>query len=494
MSLLDEQVKIKWANNNRGHYENLGYTFTNYRDDLLIKSKDLTEWSNIKVNAICDICGETSNIQFSNYNKTIKKQKGRYYCNKCSKLLLAKEHIKNNKTKSFEQWCIENNKQDILDRWDYALNDCLPSEIAYASNRKFYFKCPKGIHKSEFKSINSFTSGKQKSLECSQCNMIATTHPELVKYFVNIEDAYKYSRGSHTKILMRCPECEHEKRISIPNLLRQGLGCPNCGGGGYYPEKYTYDFLTQLNIKFETQLSRNIFDWCDNFYYDFYIPSLNCIIETHGMQHYEENTNFKKSLEEEQENDRLKKEIALKNGITYYIILDCRYSRLEWIKKSICKSILPSILNFKQDDIDWKSCHKYGCSSLSRIACSLWNDGNMSIVEIAKYLGVCRNTAKTYIKQGAISGICTYNPEEETLKNNEFVSQRQFKKIICITTGKIFNSIKEASAYYQINYDGISACCNKKYHHSGKLPNGTKLVWMFYDEYIIHNENLGQAI
>lgn len=58
------------------------------------------------------------------------------------------------------------------------------------------------------------------------------------------------------------------------------------------------------------------------------------------------------------------------------------------------------------------------------------------------------------------------------------------RKIICLTTGKIFNSLKEAGDYYNINSNNLSSCCRHKKESCGKLPDGTKLKWMYYDEYL----------
>jgi len=44
---------------------------------------------------------------------------------------------------TFEQWCLDNNRLDILNRWDYELNKCKPSKIGYSTKKKYYFKCPK---------------------------------------------------------------------------------------------------------------------------------------------------------------------------------------------------------------------------------------------------------------------------------------------------------------------------------------------------------------
>ena len=48
--------------------------------------------------------------------------------------------------------------------------------------------------------------------------------------------------------------------------------------------------LNYLNIDFKTQVSKNTFNWCKNYRYDFYFELNNekYIIETHGGQHYEE--------------------------------------------------------------------------------------------------------------------------------------------------------------------------------------------------------------
>lgn len=61
-------------------------------------------------------------------------------------------------------------------------------------------------------------------------------------------------------------------------------------------------------------------------------------------------------------------------------------------------------------------------------------------------------------------------------------------KIICTTTGKTFNSTKEAVRYYNIENvrSHINSWCNgnKKFNYLGKLEDGTKLRWMYYHNWI----------
>ena len=57
------------------------------------------------------------------------------------------------------------------------------------------------------------------------------------------------------------------------------------------------------------------------------------------------------------------------------------------------------------------------------------------------------------------------------------------RKVICITTGKIFDCIKYAGKYYNISSSSIQLCCIGKYKHAGKLSDGTKLQWKYLEDY-----------
>lgn len=55
------------------------------------------------------------------------------------------------------------------------------------------------------------------------------------------------------------------------------------------------------------------------------------------------------------------------------------------------------------------------------------------------------------------------------------------KKVICVTTGKIFDSAKEGAEFYNIAKTGVTACCRGGRKSAGKLDN-IKLVWEWYKE------------
>ena len=64
------------------------------------------------------------------------------------------------------------------------------------------------------------------------------------------------------------------------------------------------------------------------------------------------------------------------------------------------------------------------------------------------------------------------------------------KKIICITTYEIFNCIMDAEREKNISSAHISSCCKGKLKSAGKLEDGTKLQWMYYEDYIKQKENI----
>lgn len=65
----------------------------------------------------------------------------------------------------------------------------------------------------------------------------------------------------------------------------------------------------------------------------------------------------------------------------------------------------------------------------------------------------------------------------------KFVSPKR-KNVICVTTGKVFLSVLEASKYYKIDYSGTSKACNGTHKYCGKLPDGTPLKWMYYKDFL----------
>ena len=65
------------------------------------------------------------------------------------------------------------------------------------------------------------------------------------------------------------------------------------------------------------------------------------------------------------------------------------------------------------------------------------------------------------------------------------------RKVICVTTGKIFDCITDAGKYYNVSISRITQCCKGNRKSAGKL-NVQKLVWKYLEDY--NNEYKGILI
>lgn len=384
-------------------------------------------------------CGEIKSIKKYSIIESINRG-AKSHCGKCN---------------SFERWCKHNNHQDYLELWDYDLNSKNPNEVAYGTSKKYYFKCENNIHKSELYSINKITNNGHKTTcrKCSSFGHYLINKNEMgIWSHNNKKDAYDVKKGSDVKYFLICPSCKREKEIAPVTYVHHGLGC-SCSDGNSYPNKFVVSLLSQLEIGFETE---KVFEWSKGKRYDIYIASINLIIENHGIQHYKK-SNRGRSLQEEQDNDSYKEKVARSNGMQYYIQLDCRKSDLEWVKSSIMNSELPTILNFKECDIDWVECEKFSRNSVILEACSLYKKlGHTK--SVAKELNISRRTATIYLIKGSKLGLCDYDPKlamkDKTIRNRGS-NHPNSKKVIC--DGITFGNISECAEFYGIRSNRMAS-------------------------------------
>ena len=257
-----------------------------------------------------------------------------------------------------------------------------------------------------------------KNSKCNTCygkktvlvgfNDMWTTNPELAKLLANPEDGYTYTYGSNARVDWKCPSCgEIIKDKTIKDINQYGLSCPMCSDGFSFSEKVVYYLLKQLDVYFEKEKT---FTWTNNKRYDFYIPSLNTIIELHGMQHY--NGGFERvggrNLEEEQSNDQYKYELAIQNSIKpeNYIVIDCRKSEIEFIKENILNSRLAEI--FDLNKVDWDECNLNSQKPMKFKILELWNKG-LTGMAIKDELKIHEHTLYGILKNFETLGLCVYD-------------------------------------------------------------------------------------
>ncbi|HGD0580667.1 TPA: hypothetical protein ACH354_002330 [Clostridium perfringens] len=276
-------------------------------------------------------------------------------------------------------------------------------------------------------------------------NTIWDTDRWMVDLGVSEEDAKRHTCCSNKKITVKCPDCGREKEMKVIDIYyNKSIGCV-CRDGKSYPEKFVLNLLEQLDVDFEIEYSPN---WIKPKRYDFYIPELNCIIEAHGKQHYDGGFKVRggRTLREEQENDKYKKEIALKNGIKHYIELDCRESNMDYIKNSIINSELNDL--FDLSNINWVSCAEFANKNIVKEVCDYWNNKreDETTGDLRERFKLNRKTIRNYLERGTKLGWCSYDIKEESFKSKSKSGKNNGKKVEIFKNGQslgVFPSCSE---------------------------------------------------
>lgn len=269
---------------------------------------------------------------------------------------------------------------------------------------------------------------------------------------------------SNQKFYYKCNRCSvvsnKPKKLAIVTL--NGYSCEFCSDGISIPEKFFMLLLKSLNIDYNYNTS---FEWSESKRYDFFLKAYNYLVEINGIQHYEQSARGR-SLEEEEENDKYKANLA--NGkCSKYIVIDCRESRLEWIKLN-CIRELGDIFDLTK--VNWDYLWKKAQKSFVIEAWELKKKGS-TIPQIANELSLTTTTIRKYLKSGEII--------DEVSEINE-----RKRKVICLNSKKIFNSLMESGASIGVTQKEMYRCCNSKNKQLGKDEEGNVLKWMYYDEYI----------
>lgn len=103
---------------------------------------------------------------------------------------------------------------------------------------------------------------------------------------------------------------------------------------------------------------------------------------------------------------------------------------------------------------------------------SLINDKNYCSMD-------CKNKHQTEILKGE------NNPNYGNKGKVAGSKNGRARKVLCITTGEIFDCLKDGADKYNTRNSCISSCCTGRQKTAGKLKDGTKLKWKYLNESLI---------
>ena len=214
-------------------------------------------------------------------------------------------------------WCKKNNREDILESWDYEKNKITPKEITYGSCKKYWFKCKYG-HSWET-SLDNIIRPNQSCPICSNKVKVkgmndfeAYCHQHNLEYLLDEWD-YDENKCSPSDIFVENKKyynwvCSrgHKYKARLTHRTLDKSGCPICKRHKSIPELTLFE-LCKKYVDTDTLSGYKINNW----EIDVYIPKLFLCLEYDGIRYH--NSDISKDRE-------LRKNTAILSNNTYKII------------------------------------------------------------------------------------------------------------------------------------------------------------------------------
>lgn len=187
-------------------------------------------------------------------------------------------------------------------------------------------------------------------------------------------DKYDLSRTKYTrkdgKCIIGCPVHGFVKN-SIESL-RRGAGCNKCNASA--GENLISGYLDKVKIPYEKEYSIKNFGDNNRYRYDFYLPTLNIIIEFHGRQHYDAIEYFggKDKFKENQERDRYKENFLRKLNIPLLII---KYNQVD-ILSTVIAYFIHNLFPYEYNGVLYRT--------ISRLSKDVFIDPSTPVADIIK--------------------------------------------------------------------------------------------------------------
>lgn len=284
-------------------------------------------------------------------------------------------------------------------------------------------------------------------------NSLAVRRPDLVKYFVDPDEAEHIFPGTHKKVALRCPDCGAERTMAAYQLTELGFSCTKCSDFLSIPNK----MIRYVMDSFQNNLDVICYEWtpawANHQRYDVYFEfnDKKYTIEMQGQQHYDPaGWQCYRSLQEIQERDMFKKNEAIAHDIKT-IIIDARKSDFDYIFQNINNSLLGGLFDLTIIDVlDFKQ--KISSNLIKEVCTAFENRGNETLKQIADQFNISRDTVIKYLRIGHELGWCHYISgaltkravsvfDENGMEIGRFESQSEARRVLSQQYGKPFRHI-----------------------------------------------------
>ena len=375
---LNQIVVTRWNPTTREYYESLGYVYTKHNDRFLVRAKDLPKNSASIVEVTCDCCGKTINKRFSDYNKVTNNNNGKYICKACStRRSHLQRYPKENYYQIFIDFCNKFGYEPIstIDDCNSAkskLRYICPKHGERTIDIDNIRKCQVGCRECSYEIISdklkksieqviaivenngnkllnpeeyidckisnlkiqcgicgkvfttSLESQRLSEGACPECGIKKMANSQRLSYeylnklynsngivLLNPED---YVKNNKLNLKFICSECGEVFITSKANYDVGHTRCSKCTHSKSSGEILIETYLKNKNIDYIYSYS---FDDCRDIKplpFDFYLTSLNILIEFDGQLHYQARYGEDK-LQNTQNHDKMKTEYAKQHNI-----------------------------------------------------------------------------------------------------------------------------------------------------------------------------------
>lgn len=236
-------------------------------------------------------------------------------------------------------------------------------------------------------------------------NSFGAKHPELLKFFIDKNEAFKYTYGSKVKAKLQCPICQNKFQLPYYILNKQGFNCSFCNTMTY-PNKFLRILLSNLpgitNLSFEKsyKINNKIIRYDSFFNYN----DKDFIIEINGGQHYKNCSYNQFNVNNQIQKDLFKKQFAQQNNMIY-IEIDARKSSFSYIKEQFLNS---NLNNYKLlDNVCWNELFiKFNDFSLLKSICQDYEDKLLRVNELSQKYNINRHRISQILQDGKELNLC----------------------------------------------------------------------------------------